>query len=384
MLEGPRAAKLDELPKIIHLVNSIFMPGLGLPPIIRKLFPHLFSESNLKNLRVIVHDGNPISHVGIWEGTILIYGCLFKIGMIGSVCTHPDYRGRGYASALVKDAFSKMKRDHVDFVLVSGFRSLYKRAGYVEAGRVYVYRIKRGDLHLNMNRNHISIAPYKMGHAKDLVEVYQREPVRYRRSLEEFRLLADRGFKCNNVKLKSYIAKIGGRPIAYIATEFLRNENEPSIIEYAGPRDIVLCLIENLFKDLNAETIKLTVPHHDLSMLYLLEEEKLEKSPSKALASMAIINPYSFLEKIQPYLEERIGKKEAHKFIFDLKHDKIKLYLNEEEVDFQDSRALTLLFFEAPEKLIVPPQPKVKIEPYPESLLNVLPLPTPIYGLNYI
>jgi len=382
MLEGPRAAKPNELPKIIRLVNSIFMSRPGLPPIMGELFPHLFSKNNLENLRVIVQDGNPISHVGIWEGTILIYGCLFKVGMIGSVCTHPDHRGRGYASALVKDAFSKMRRDHVDFVLVSGFRDLYRRAGCVEAGRVYMYRIKCGAL--DLNGDDICMGPYKRGHVKDLIEVYQREPVRYRRSLDEFKLLAERGFQCDDVKLKIYVAKSRGGPLAYVATEFLSWGNEPSIAEYAGPRDIVLCLIDNLFKELNLETIKLTVPHHDLSMLRLLESQKLGKPRSEATASMAIINPQSFLEKIQPYLEEKMGERESHKFVSDLTHGKITLYLNGKEAGYQDSRALTLLFFDAPEKLKGSSQPEVKIEPYPESLLNVLPLPTPIYGLNYI
>ena len=382
MLEGPRAAKPNELPKIIRLVNSIFMSKPGLPPIMGELFPHLFSKNNLENLRVIVQDGNPISHVGIWEGKILIYGCSFKVGMIGSVCTHPDHRGRGYASALVKDAFSKMRKDNVDFVLVSGFRNLYRRAGCVEAGRVYTYRIKCGTL--DSNREDVHMEPYKRGHVNDLIEVYQREPVRYRRSLDEFKLLAERGFQCSDVKLKIYVAKSRDRPLAYIAAEFLSEGNEASIPEYAGPRNIVLCLIDNLFKDLNLEAIKLTVPHHDLSMLHFLESQKLEKPRSEATASMAIINPHSFLEKIQPYLEEKMGEREAHKFTSDLTHRKINLYLNGKETSFQDSWALTLLFFGAPEKVKGLSQPKVKIEPYPESLLNVLPLPTPVYGLNYI
>ena len=382
MLEGPRAAKLDELSKIIRLVNSVFMSRRGLPPVMGDLFPQLFNKHNLENLRVIVQDGNPISHVGIWEGKILIYGCLFKIGMIGSVCTHPEHRGKGYASALVEDAFSKMKKDHVDFVLISGFRNLYRRAGCVEAGRVYTYKIKHGTL--DLNRENIRIEGYKEGQVKDLVEVYQREPIRYLRSLEEFRLLAERGFQCSDIKLKINIAKGGGKPLAYIATKFIYDENEPSIAEYAGSRDIVLCLIENLFKDLNIETLKLTVPHHDSSMLHLLESQKLEKPRSEATASMAIINPQSFLEKIKPYLEERMGKKESHKFVSDLMYGQINLYLDGKEVGFQDPQALTLLFFGAPEKLKDPSQPKVKINPYRESLLNVLPLPTPMYELNYI
>jgi len=217
-----------------------------------------------------------------------------------------------------------------------------------------------------LNREDIRIEGYKEGQVKDLVEVYQREPIRYLRSLEEFRLLAERGF------------------LAYIATKFIYDENEPSIAEYAGPRDIVLCLIKNLFKDLNIETLKLTVPHHDSSMLHLLESQKLEKPRSEATASMAIINPQSFLEKIQPYLEEKMGKKESHKFVSDLMHGQINLYLDGKEVGFQDPQALTLLFFGAPEKLKDPSQPKVKINPYRESLLNVLPLPTPMYELNYI
>jgi len=119
-------------------------------------------------------------------------------------------------------------------------------------------------------------------------------------------------------------------------------------------------------------------------MLYLLEEQNLEKMPSEAPASMAIINSQSFLEKIQPYLEEKMGEKESRRFIHDLVHEKIRLHLNGEETSFSDSRALTLLFFGAPDKLRAPPQPEVKIKPRPESLSHALPLPTPIYGLNYI
>ena len=109
-------------------------------------FSQLFNMGNLENLRVITYDGKLVSHVGIWEGEILIYGCRFKVGMIGSVCTHPNYGNRGYASALVEDAFSKMRRDGIDLVLVSGYRNLYGMVGCVEAGKVYTYDISRGNL----------------------------------------------------------------------------------------------------------------------------------------------------------------------------------------------------------------------------------------------
>jgi len=335
---------------------------------------------NLENLRVVTYDGKLVSHVGIWEGELLIYGCWFKVGMIGSVCTHPNYRNRGYASALVRDAFSKMKRDGIDLVLVSGFRNLYRRVGCVEAGKVYTYNIPRGKLDLNLDD--ISIIHYSEDLLKDLIEIYHREPVRYRRSLEEFRILLRRGLQYEDLKIYTAINK--GRPLAYIAIESFLNKNTPTIIEYAGPRSIILYLIEKLFKTLNINALKLTVPSHDLEMLYLLEKQNLEKISSEAPASMAIINPQSFLEKIQPYLEEKMGEKESRRFIHNLVHEKIRLYLNGEETSFLDSRALTLLFFGAPDKLRAPPQPEVKIKPHAESLSHALPLPTPVYGLNYI
>jgi len=383
MLEGPRAAKPEELIDIVNLVSSIFNIKPSSPPILMDLFPHVFSMDNLENLRVIIHDGKLVSHVGIWEGELLIYGCWFKVGMIGAVCTRPNYRRRGYASALVRDAFSKMRSDNVDLVLVSGFRNLYKMAGCVEAGKVYNYNIPRGRLDLDLDG--INIIRYRRDLLKDLIEIYHREPVRYRRSLEEFKILIERGLQYEK-DFKIYIATGRGKPLAYIAIESFRNENVPTILEYAGPRSIILYLIQEALKTLNVNTIELTVPSQDLGTQYLLEKQNLKKPSSEAPASISIINPQKFLEKIQPYLEEKMGEKESHKFIHDLVHEKIRLYLNGEETSFLDPRALTLLFFGAPDKLRAPPQPNVKIKPRlkSESLSHALPLPTPIYGLNYI
>jgi len=87
LLEGLRAAKLGELPKIISLVSEIFLVPVGLSPIIDELFPLLLNTNNLENLRVMVKDGQSISYVGIWEGKLLIYGLWFNVGMIGAICT---------------------------------------------------------------------------------------------------------------------------------------------------------------------------------------------------------------------------------------------------------------------------------------------------------
>mgnify|MGYP000035218027 CR=1 FL=1 len=380
MIEGPRAAKPGELVEIIRLANSIFLPNH--PMMMRDLFPQLFSEDNLENLRVISYDGKIISHVGIWEGDLLIYGCWFKVGMIGSVCTHPKYRGRGFASTLVKDALSKMMKDDVDFTLVSGFRNLYIRAGCVEAGRIYTYEISSGGLKLKLNR--INIVRYEENLLNDLVEIYQKEPIRYKRSFEEFKILAGRGFLRSDMKLRILIAKNRGVPLAYIATGLLPNEETPSVVEYAGSREAILYLVSELLNNSYTNAIRLSVPHQDSEMLYLLERYGFKKTMSEAHASISIINSESFLDKVETLLREKMPDRKVQQFISNLIHGKLRLYLNGKKTDFQDPQVLTLLFFGSPEKIKFPRRIKLEIKPIPEYLSDVLPLPTPIYGLNYI
>lgn len=383
MLDGPRQAKLNELPKIIDLVNSIFLSRPDVPPIMGELFPQLFSRENLENLRVIVEDERPVSHAGIWEGELLILGSWFKVGMIGSVCTHPDYRKKRYASTLVRDALSKMRRNGVDLALVSGSRDLYKRVGFVEAGKIHMYRIQRGKL--SLKKTNASVKPYG-GNVMDLVEVYQKEPVRYQRSLEEFKLLAERVFRCSDVRniCKIYTAMRGSRPLAYVATNVFPSRDVPIITEYAGSRNIILYLVNEVFEIANVDMVKLIVPFHDLELHRLLEDKGVKKPQSKPTAGVFIVNPLSFLEKVKSYLEERMGKIASSNLLSDLLGKSIELTARGGEVRLDRSQALTLLFFGEPEKLNNPPQPKLALEPDLEFPSNILPLPTPVAGLNHI
>jgi len=380
MIEGPRAAKPEELKEIIHLTSSIFMPNH--PMIMRDLFPQLFSEDNLENLRVIICDGKLVSHVGIREEDLLIHGYWFRVGMIGSVCTHPEYRRRGYASALVKDAFSKMMKDGVDFTLISGFRNLYRRAGCVEAGKIYTYEIPSGGLKIKLND--VNIVRYEETLLNDLVEIYHKEPIRYRRSFEDFKILAGRGFLRNDIKFRIYIAKIGSKPLAYIATGLLPNEETPNIVEYAGSREVVLYLLSDLLNNSRINSVRLSVPYQDVEMLYLLEKYGFKKAKSEAPASISIISLESFLKKVRLLLKEKIPERKVQQFISDLTHGKLRLYLNGKKADFRDPRALTLLFFGSPEKTRSPQRLEFEVKPIPEYLSDALPLPTPTYGLNYI
>ena len=372
---------MDELPGILNLVNATFLSQHGFPPVMGEVFPHLFSEHNIENLRVIVEDREPISHVGIWEGDLLIYGSWFKVGMISCVCTHPEFRGRGYASSLVKDAFSKMKRDGVDLVLISGDRDLYRRFGCFRLGRIYRYKIPAG--RVNFEKEKFDLIPYDERYLTNLVGLYQKEPLRYRRSLDDFKLLAERGLRCSKVPTKIFIAKFRGKPLAYIAAGLMPQEVLRGILrvhEYAGSRTAVLYLIEHLFRIMGSDVIEVIIPFHDLELLSILEEKGVAQPPLETPASMCIINPQSFIEKARPYLEERVVKENLSKLRIDVTDERITMTINRQKPACMDLKDLTFLFFGNPEQV----QPSADLEPILKLLGESLPMPNPTYGLNFV
>lgn len=375
MIEGPRAAKSEELPQIVKLASWIFgFERRGVS--IDEAFPHFLSESNIENLRVIVSDGKVVSHVGFWEGMLNLYGCWVKVGLVGAVCTHPDYRNRGYASALIRDAFRKMREDCVDLVMVSGKRTLYSRAGCVEAGRVYRFRVRPDALIVS---EEVKVKPYTEDRIMDLVSLHQREPVRFKRSLEEFRLLVSRKIRETAAKMRNLIAYKRGRPIAYVSA--LGFDRMWSLVEYAGSRRAVLHLIEKLSKDYGIGMFELSIPYGDWEMLSLLEDIGLKPGASTAPASLAILNPVRFIEKIRLYIEERIGDM---KLEVKTESDGIKIQVSNSRLELRDPREFTLLVFGRPEMIENPDTPSFDLDKAPEPFKRVFPMPTPTYGLNYI
>ena len=107
-MEGPRALRADELESLRELVDEVFRKNS--PRSMFDDYPQLFNQGNLHRLRVCVDDGKVVTHIGYTERFASILGCTVKVGCIGAVATHPDYRGRGLATRTLLDVFEKFKR----------------------------------------------------------------------------------------------------------------------------------------------------------------------------------------------------------------------------------------------------------------------------------
>jgi len=329
---------------------------------------------NLENIRVIIEDGRVVSHLAIWEGELIIYGCMFKVGMIGCVCTHPDYRNRGYASALVRDAIEKLRREEVSILMISGIRGLYRRAGCIPAGTLYEFIITKKSLDWIKNLK-FDVLPITENLLPEVIRIYQREPVRYRRSLEEFKTLLIDRILDESVPLTAYMTLMNGKPIAYIATSALSNR-PGEIWEYAGSRYAVLGAIFRLMEECGSELSRIQIPFHDYEMLSIMEMAGLKPSRVKSPASISIPNPNAFMESFRPYLEERVGEKSVQSLELMAEGSGFRLRVCGSEFNLRGITDMVRLFFGEPE---INPQSDER-----GFLAHALPIPTPIYGLNYL
>ncbi|HEY8171743.1 MAG TPA: GNAT family N-acetyltransferase, partial [Dehalococcoidia bacterium] len=89
------------------------------------------STLRLRHMRLAVDGDRVLAHVRIFARTMLVRGVPVTAGGIGSVASHPDARGAGYVTALLRDADAQMRREGMGIAfLFTGIPAFYERTGW--------------------------------------------------------------------------------------------------------------------------------------------------------------------------------------------------------------------------------------------------------------
>jgi len=382
-MEEPRGTRKKEFTQVMKLVNYVFRESSNKPSNMEKWYPLLFNDDNLENMRIIWDDGKPVSHLGISESEIIIYGCKTKIGSIGAVCTHPEYRKKGFASLLLEDGIKKMNEDGADIMLVSGGRNLYKRAGCIEAGRVHKFRISQSDLK-KFNTQKMKVFPYQERNLENIVRVYQKEAVRFLRPLEDFKRILTTGAAMNKEAEVLTIHK-GSEFLGYLATQTPEEKEDEErigqVIEYSGIRGAIIDAVRCVFERYNLQELTFNVPFHDLEFIYLLNQKNLISLVGSIPGVIKIINFPRLMHKLGPYIEERLGRKKIDSIKFEKQGDRLSININQEQFH-TDGRRLTQIVLgrhDKKEKEMIPRKGETG-----KVLADIFPLPFVWPGLNYV
>ncbi len=101
-----RAARESELEQTVELSCVAFDPTGH-----ERYRQYIKGDSSYRpsQTRVVVVNDRVVSTLRVWERRIRMGASLVTVGGIGGVCTHPHYRGVGYASALMRDTIGYLQ-----------------------------------------------------------------------------------------------------------------------------------------------------------------------------------------------------------------------------------------------------------------------------------
>ncbi len=127
-----RAMRPEEYPAVQEVVGRSFEEHISRNPGALEEYPHE-PWYDPEHLLVAEVDGQLVSQMGVRDGSLWIDGRPFPAGLLGTVCTVPEYRGRGIGAKLVQASFEWMDRRGIalSYLHTSEARyAFYGREGY--------------------------------------------------------------------------------------------------------------------------------------------------------------------------------------------------------------------------------------------------------------
>ena len=124
-----RAVRESELEQVVELSCIAFNPDGH-----ERYWQYVQGDSSYRpsQTRVVVVNDKVVSTLRVWERRIRVGASLVTMGGIGGVCTHPNYRGVGYASALMRDTIGYLRATGYDigalFTIIP--EAFYQRLGW--------------------------------------------------------------------------------------------------------------------------------------------------------------------------------------------------------------------------------------------------------------
>lgn len=128
-----RGATEDELEALVELQRLVFRPQEG-PTAQERYWSYVRQEPTYRpqQSRLVIDQGRIVAHLRVWDRTIRVRGATLRAGGIGSVLTHPDCRGKGYARALLHATEDYLRQAGYDLGLLFTIigTTFYARLGW--------------------------------------------------------------------------------------------------------------------------------------------------------------------------------------------------------------------------------------------------------------
>ncbi|GEM_PF-5167101 len=131
MISGPRFIDKSEVEAVVRLLDAAFDKTPA------RYFRRKLIEPDSRT--VAIFDGDvPVSTLTLYDRQVWYDGSRLKMLGIGDVGTHPDYRGKGLASKLMRFAVDYIREQGYPLsILFTDINSYYERFGYTTVEKLF-------------------------------------------------------------------------------------------------------------------------------------------------------------------------------------------------------------------------------------------------------
>ena len=373
--DGMRSVRHGEFDSLRKLIDTVFFPGLI------EVQPHAFHPDNAANLRVVVENGQVVSHIGTIRRYVSIFGCTLRVASLGGVATYASHRGKGYATALLQDTVRACREDGVDYMMVSGYRTMYHRYGCRYVGRDWMFAVddeRAGDF----DDAAVSVEPATQADVAAVAGIYRREPVRWLRPPSDIAYGIEG--RVSNRPARTLLVKRGKslQAFAVVQTAVEKDEGRVRVLDYGGERAALVGALGKFVRAQKLKRLSLQVMGYDAVLRELLEARDLAGDQVNVPGTTMVIRFAALMEKMRPYFAERAGEKAANGLVFKEVEDEFRVYFGGDCVVADSRGAAAQLIFGAlnrAEDAMLQAGGKAG-----EALRECLPIPGLCYGVNYV
>ncbi|MWV46935.1 GNAT family N-acetyltransferase [Paenibacillus sp. HJL G12] len=347
------------------------------------LFPYLFQPGISHSYGAFTEEGTMVAFMGMVPEVIRAGDARLQVFGLGSVCTHPDYRGQNLASRLLEECMAHAKRSGASLVFISGDRSLYMRSGCQYFGRVAFAALNQSAASV-LEASRTEEWTIRSMQPEDIFQVsalfsaartgYEQGPAQ---------LLALMGASAipdiYRLEPQMLVAMKNGRieafAVAAVHSEDERStasSDEPSrAVEWAGDVQGCSLLLAEMYRRFPAKEMIIPVPWQQKKLLELLKASGASITSGRNSGTVWIADAASLLTQCSPLLPEfwnsvfRVSGDPEQERAYTLRK-------GEKDLQWDDNDLLSLLFD--------PESPHVSMAP---DGFTTIPLPY-LSGLHFV
>ena len=301
-----RLVKTEEFDDLMKLMNTAFSFEKS-----EEKFEHILPKLYFKENKEMIHygaflDGLLVASVGLYFMTFKSKFGLLKVGCVGAVSTHPDYRKNGYFTLIMKKILSYAKRHNFDMLLLTGNRFRYNHFGFENAGRKMVVGVsKRTSKLLKSEMFEVSrLDKNNLSDISDCLNLYNKQLQHILRTKDNF---------YNHVvswNCVPYIVKVVGKTIGYFS---IKDDNQ--VCEFVCNNKYLDTMMTAALGDRNEVYIELPYSLYSNKLLSKVDMYEVHSSAMFNVLNWENVQKYLGFDQLKTFEFYKMSKKERFRHL---------------------------------------------------------------------